>query len=121
VLRIVHLSSAIALLVAHAAFFVRGLYIDRGVVEPTRLDRLARSLAQALLPVTAFTGLLRLIAAGAAFFPHGLVGLLPLAAIPSVFVLRLATGKRRWLPWLLPALNLILIIIAMATGFMFQS
>jgi hypothetical protein len=121
VLRIIHLSSAIALLAAHTAFFVRGLYIDRGTVEPTRLDRLARSLAQALLPVTAFTGLLRLIAAGGAFFPHGLVGLLPVAAIPSIFTLRLALGKRRWLPWLLPALNLVLIIGAMATGFVFGS
>ena len=61
---------------------------------------------------------LRLIAAGRPLLPHGLIGLLPVAAIPLVFVLRLALGKRRWLPWLLPALNMVLIIGAMATGFL---
>ena len=116
-LRVLHLSSAVLLLAAHAFFFLRGLRIDRGVVTPTPLDRLARSLAQALLPATALTGLLRLIAAEADFFPHGIVGLLPVAAIPVVFFVRLALGKRRQLPWLLPALNLALIIGAMATGF----
>jgi len=116
-LRVLHLSSAILLLAAHTAFFVRGLAIDRGTVQPAALDRLARSLAQALLPVTALTGLLRMIAAQTPFFPHGLAGILPVAAIPAVFLVRLALGRRRELPWLLPALNLGLIIGAMATGF----
>lgn len=111
-----HLGSAVLLLVAHTAFFVRGLYIDRGRVKPTRIDRLARSLAQALLPVTTLTGLLYLIAAEAPFFPHGFVGILPVAAIPAVFFLRLALRRRHRLPWLLPALNLAFIIGAMATG-----
>jgi hypothetical protein len=118
ILRLVHLGSAVALLAAHAVFFFRGLYIDRGASEPKRLDRAARSLAQLLLPLTALTGLLRLIATGRPLLPHGLIGLLPVAAIPLVFVLRLALGKRRWLPWLLPALNMVLIIGAMATGFL---
>lgn len=116
-LRVLHLSFALVLLAAHTAFFVRGLAIDRGTAAPTRLDRLARSLAQALLPATALTGLLRMSAAGAPFWPHGLVGLLPVAAVPAVFVTRLALRRRYELPWLLPALNLALIIGAMVTGF----
>jgi hypothetical protein len=116
-LRIVHLSSAVLLLAAHATFFLRGLSIDRGVFAPTALDRAARTLAQALLPLTALTGVLRLTAAGLPFLPHGLVGLLPVGSIPVVFFLRLALRKRRQLPWLLPAVNLLLIIGAAVTGF----
>ena len=115
-LRILHLGSAVALLAAHTAFFARGLAIDRGTAQPTSLDRVARSLAQALLPVTALTGLLRMIARQTPFFPHGFVGILPVAAVPAVFLVRLALGKRRQLPWLLPALNLVLIIGAMISG-----
>jgi hypothetical protein len=116
-LRILHLGSAVLLLASHCLFFVRGLRIDRGAFAPGRLDRVARSLAQALLPVTALTGALRLAASGAPFVPHGLVGLLPVAAIPLVFFVRLALRRRRPVAWLLPAVNLVLIIGAMATGF----
>jgi hypothetical protein len=117
VIRTLHLSAAILLLAAHSLFFARGLAIDRGRLQPAPLDRLARSLAQALLPVTALTGLAAMMAMQASFFPHGLVGILPVAAIPAVFLVRLATGRRRQLPWLLPALNLVLIIGAIVSGF----
>ncbi|MBN1837739.1 MAG: hypothetical protein JW820_17915 [Spirochaetales bacterium] len=116
-LRILHLGTAIGLLAAHAAFFLRGLSIDRGTARPTAFDRLARSLAQALLPAAALTGLLLMTTLQAPFFPHGFLGILPVAAIPAAFLLRLALRKRRQLPWLLPAVNLALIIGAMVTGF----
>jgi hypothetical protein len=117
VLRILHMSSAVLLLAAHTTFFLRGLAIERGAFAPGALDRAARTLAQALLPVTALTGVLRLTAAGSPFLPHGLVGLLPVGAIPVVFFLRIALRKRRQLPWLLPGVNLLLIIGAAVTGF----
>jgi hypothetical protein len=115
-----HLGCALLLLVSHGAFFLRGLAIDRRGARPALLDRWARGLAQALLPVTALTGLIVLQARGSAFVPHGLVGLLPLAAVPLVFLGRLLTGRRRQLPWLLPALNLVLIIGGAVTGFLWR-
>ena len=93
VIRVLHLAAAILLLAAHIVFFARGLAIDRGTRQPARLDRLARSLAQALLPVTALTGLVGMVAMQTPFFPHGLVGILPVAAIPVVFLVPPGDGK----------------------------
>ena len=127
VLRALHAACATVLLAAHGAFFFRGLSIESGRIKPGRLDHLARSLSQILLPVTALSGLiLRLIAAGSGVGPavdaptlsllHLLLGLAPLAAIPAVFFGRLALKKRRQAPWLLPAVNLILLAAAAGTG-----
>lgn len=129
-LRVLHAACAAALLIAHIAFFARGLSIESGRIKPARLDRLARRLSQLLLPVAALSGLVaRLAAAGAAgsaggsqagvpalSLLHLLLGLAPLAAIPVVFFGRLALKKRRQAPWLLPAVNLILLSAAVGTG-----
>ena len=127
VLKVSHAACAVVLLAAHCTFLFRGLAIESERIKPGRLDHLARSLSQLLLPVTALSGLiLRLPASGAesgaaAGAPsvsllHLLLGLAPLAAIPLVFFGRLVLNKRRQAPWLLPVVNLILLCAAAATG-----
>ncbi len=112
-----HAGSAAALLLAHATFLARGIHLRRSGARPRRLDRWARLLSQLLLPATALTGLPAMGQSGpATLLPHVLVGLLPLGAVPLVFFLRVALRRRRELPWLLPVLNLILILAAAGTG-----
>jgi len=126
-LKVLHAACAAALLTAHGAFFFRGLSIESGRIEPAKLDHLARSLSQVLLPIAALSGLIvRLAAAGSGgrsdageptlSLLHLLLGLAPLAAVPAVFFGRLALKKRRQAPWLLPAVNLILLTAAVGTG-----
>ena len=127
VLNLLHIACAAVLLAAHCAFLFRGLAIESGRIKPGRLDHLARSLSQALLPIAALSGLiLRLTggrpggasAAGRSelSLSHLILGLAPLAAIPLVFFARVLLKKRRQAPWLLPVLNLILLAAAAATG-----
>jgi hypothetical protein len=112
-----HVGLAAALIVAHALFFFRGLAIEARKFSPTRLDRLSRGLSQALLPVAALSGLiLSVLTATSAHLLHLLLGLAPLAAIPAVFFGRLLVKRRTQMPWLLPAINLILLVAAAATG-----
>jgi hypothetical protein len=126
-LSVLHVGCAAVLITAHGAFLVRGLAIESGRIKPGSLDRLARSLSQVMLPVTALSGLiLRLsgrVAGGgpAAGAPnlsllHLLLGLAALAAIPVVFAGRMILNRRREAPWLLPVVNLILLSAAIATG-----
>ncbi len=125
-LRIAHLVTALALLVAHGTFLGRGLYLRRAGRGPAALDQVARSLSQLLLPLCAFLGLLASTPRSAPGFSsqasrllllHLLLGLAPLAAILLVFAGRLVLRRRSEAPWLLPALNLALIAAAMASGF----
>ena len=84
-LRVVHAASAGVLFAAHIAFLARGLAIESGRIKPGRLDHLARSLSQILLPVTALSGLiLRLIAAGS--------GVGPAVDAPTLSLLHLLLG-----------------------------
>lgn len=124
-LRVLHASSAVVLLCAHCVFLVRGLAIEAGRITPGKLDHLARSLSQLLLPVTALSGLIlrwsggRPASSSAAAAPsvlHLILGLAPLAAIPLVFFARVILKKRRQVPWLLPVVNLILLAAAAGTG-----
>lgn len=126
-LRVLHAACAAALFTAHTAFFARGLPIESGRIKPGRLDHLTRRLSQLLLPAAALSGLmLRVVMEGsgsgseagapALSMLHLLLGLAPLAAIPIVFFGRLALKKRRQAPWLLPAINLILLSTAVGTG-----
>jgi hypothetical protein len=118
-LRVLHAAFAASLLTAHGTFFFRGLPIESGRIKPGSLDHLARRLSQLLLPLTALSGLIiRLVLAGSSNLSqfHLLLGLAPLATIPVVFFGRLALKKRRQAPWLLPAVNLILIVAAGVTG-----
>jgi hypothetical protein len=117
-LSLLHAACAVVLFVAHGAFMFRGLAIESSRITPGKLDRMARSLSQVLLPVTALSGLI-LMLAGSSPSPsllHLLLGLAPLAAIPLVFFGRVLLKKRRQAPWLLPAVNLILLSAALATG-----
>jgi len=116
-LGIVHLSVASLLLAAHCIFFLRGLYIEARMFEPGKIDRLARSLAQALLPAAALSGVI-VLASGApvSLSAHLFVGFAPLLAIPLVFFGRILVKRKTQAPWLLPALNLILIVTAFVTG-----
>jgi hypothetical protein len=77
-----------------------------------------RTLSQLLLPIAAFTGLLRFQARESRLLLlHLVLGLAPLAAIILVSIGRLLLRKRTEAPWLLPAVNLALIAAALATGF----
>jgi hypothetical protein len=124
---LLHTASAAVLFLSHGGFLFRGLAIESGRTSPGRLDHLARTLSQVLLPVTALSGLILLLYGGgrsggaapravSAFVPHLVLGFAPLAAIPLVFFGRVILKKRRQAPWLLPALNLVLIAAALATG-----
>lgn len=117
-LQIVHLASAVLLLLAHGAFFFHGLHLRRSGRGPAAIDRAARTLSQLLLPVTALIGLLlfRTRESRPLLLSHLFLGLAPLAAILLVSVGRLLLRKRTEAPWLLPALNLALIAAALATG-----
>jgi hypothetical protein len=118
---ILHATCAVVLFTAHGAFMFRGLSIEAKRITPGKLDRLARSLSQALLPVTALSGLILRLTGGGSdsrslSLPHLILGLAPLAAIPLVFFGRVLLKKRRQAPWLLPAVNLILLAAALVTG-----
>ena len=116
-LNILHILFAAVLIAAHAVFLFRGLAIEAGRRKPYKLDRLTRSLSQALLPATALSGLILTFAGTASTSVlHLLLGLAPLAAIPLVFFGRVLLKKRTQAPWLLPVINLILLVAAGVTG-----
>jgi cytochrome bd-type quinol oxidase subunit 2 len=116
-LNTLHILCAVVLIAAHAVFLFRGLAIEAGRRKPHKLDRLARSLSQALLPATVLSGLILTLADTASFsLLHLLLGLAPLAAIPLVFLARVLLKKRTQAPWFLPAINLILLVAAGVTG-----
>ncbi len=115
-IKTLHLISATFLLISHATFFLRGIYISRKKIKPATIDYLSRLLAQLTLGTTIITGLILWPIEQINFFPHILLGLLPLIAIPIVFFIRIITRKKRALPWLLPLLNLLFIIGALITG-----
>jgi hypothetical protein len=116
-LRFLHLVFAGVLILAHGTFLFRGLHLRRTGGSPAPIDRLSRTLAQVLLPLTALTGLaLYFLLGGGPFVPHPLVGLAPLAAVLLVGAGRFVLRRRTEAPWLLPALNLALIAAALATG-----
>ena len=128
-LRVLHSTLVTVLVTAHGAFLLRGFAIEAGRINPGKLDHLARSLSQAMLPVAVLSGLiLRLTALGAdgasAAGPHPLpvlhllLGLAPLAAIPLVFFGRVILKRRRQASWLLPTINLLLLAAAVVTGIM---
>jgi hypothetical protein len=115
--RFLHPAAAVVLLLAHGTFFFRGLYLRRTGKSPESIDRLARALAQVLLPVTVLIGLVRYFQrGGGAFVPHPLLGLAPLAALPLVGAARFLLRRPTDAPWVLPAVNLVLIAAALATG-----
>jgi hypothetical protein len=114
-LRILHIICAAALLAAHSTFFFRGLAIEARRITPGKLDRLARSLSQALLPAAVLSGLV-LRYTGSRTVLHLVLGLTPLITIPLIFFGRLLLRKRTQAPWLLPLVNLILLAAAMLSG-----
>ena len=117
ILKLLHAGCAASLLAAHGVFFFRGLAIEAGRISPAKLDRLARGLSQALLPVTVLSGLLpRLAASHQPAALHLILGIAPLITIPLAYFLRRLLNKRHQAPWLLPAVNLILLSAAVLTG-----
>lgn len=114
-----HVISGLILFSVHSLFLARALYMIRRHSKPGRIDRLFRLLSMLFLPITAATGFLLLIKSNGTFFPHPLLGILPLAAIPLVNFLRIIFRKKKEAPWLLPVLNLLLILSALITGFIF--
>ncbi len=117
-LKILHLISATILLISHATFFFRGMYIHRTKSKPQKIDYMSRLLSQLTLATTIITGLILLSPRTIHFAIHILFGFLPLVAIPVVFFFRILLRKKKSLPWLLPLLNLIFITVAFVTGIM---
>jgi len=116
-LSFLHVLCAVAVIAAHAMFLFRGLAIEAGRRKPNKLDRLALGMSQALLPAAALSGLILILSGTAALsLLHLLLGLAPLAAIPLVFFGRVVLKKRRQAPWLLPVINLILLVAAGVSG-----
>jgi hypothetical protein len=115
-LAILHVVCVAALLAAHGIFFFRGLAIEARRFTPKKIDRLARSLSLALLPAAALSGLISGRTSIGSSLLHLLLGLSPLIAVPLVFFGRVLLKKRRQAPWLLPAINLILLFAAALTG-----
>ncbi len=118
-LKILHLISAILLAAFHGLYFFRALYLLKIKGRPKRIDKTSRFLAQVLIPVTLVLGLLiytQAVDAGP-FLPHGLLGLLPLLAILGMNLGRIFFKRRKRIFWLLPALNMTLILAALLTGF----
>jgi hypothetical protein len=117
-LTLLHAGLGIVLIVAHGLFFFRGLAIEAHRFAPSGLDRLARSLSQAFLPAAALSGLILSLAADRPLpLTHLILGLSPMIAVPLFFFGRRLAKKRTQMPWLLPAVNLILIAAAAVTGF----
>ena len=112
----IHLVLAVLLVISHSVFFFRGIFITRKSIKPVLIDKLARFLSHLLLPVTVLSGIPALSAANRTLFPHLFFGILPVVSVPVVQLFRIAVKKRKELPWILPLLNLVLIIAALFTG-----
>lgn len=118
-IKLLHAISGLILFSAHTLFLARAVYLIRLKSKPRRIDRLFRFLSLLFLPITAVTGFLLLIKSNGNFFPHPLLGILPLAVIPLVNLLRIIFRKKKEAPWLLPVLNFLLILSALITGLIF--
>jgi hypothetical protein len=118
ILRFLHLITAVGLTLSHSIFLFRGLTIVRRSGKPQTLDRVTRGLAQVLLPVTiVLGGILLLAGTDRAVVLHGILGFLPLLMILLLNGLRLLLRGDKRILRLLPLGNLILILLAMITGF----
>ena len=119
-----HASAGLVLLLAHALFFVRALEMRRRGGTPGPVDRVARTLSHWGLPAAVATG-----AVAAARNPGGAGGTglgivhIALGLMPVVVILAFAPllPLKRRIPWLLPALNLVLFALAAATGLWLRS
>ena len=118
-LAVTHLVVASLLVASHALFTARGFRLRARGGKPRLIDWLLRLTAQATLIITALIGLVLLAPGRVPFFPHPLLGLLPVLTIPVNSVVRLLLGRNRSLPWLLPVANLLLILLAFVTGFLY--
>ena len=114
-LRALHIACVAVLLAAHPVFLARGIYLRAAGTGPGRVDRIARMVSQIALMASAVSGIALLSKYGS-FLPHGLLGLLPIVAIPAVSMVRLAAGRTKRAAWLLPVVNLVLIAAALVTG-----
>lgn len=112
----VHLSFACLLLVFHIVFLARGFLIGVRGTRPKTLDRIARFAAQAALPAAIATGALLSSSIRSLPLAHGILGVLPVLAIPVARLIRRATKRMRSMPWALPVVNLVFISVAFATG-----
>ena len=116
---LLHVAAAGLLLAAHAVFLFRGLRMRRTGRGPRPLDRWARAGSHGLYPLAVATGLALLLGGGAGVpggpmtALHAVLGLAPLAAILAFAFLR---PLKRRIPWLLPALNLLLFLAAAISG-----
>jgi len=116
-IKLLHATSGLILFSAHTLFLARALFLIRRHSKPERIDRLFRLLSMLFLPITTAIGFLLLIKSKGTFFPHPLLGILPLAAIPLVNLLRIISRKKKEIPWLLPVLNFLLLLSALITAF----
>lgn len=115
---ILHTVIGILLATAHGVFLLRGLRLRWKGGSPVTVDRIARGLSHAFLPLAVATGFV----AGTGVSPeqrspngiHIVLGMAPLAAI---LVFAFFRPLKRRVPWLLPGINALLFTAAAVTGF----
>ncbi len=119
-LRLIHPILALVLIVSHALFLFRGLKMRREGGTPQRFDRIVRNLSHLGLPLTIISGFLSRHLYDAAdtgpsslTIVHMLMGLAPLAVI---FLFAPFLSLKRRIPWLLPSLVLVLLLLNSIVG-----
>ena len=112
--QIIHGAIGILLVLAHGLFLFRGLAMRRNGGSPGTLDKVARFISHFGLPAVLLTGFLTEKASeGAIQAIHIVLGILPIVAIIAFTPF---LSFRRRIPWILPAINLVLLTAAALTG-----
>ncbi|OQY33451.1 MAG: hypothetical protein B6241_07770 [Spirochaetaceae bacterium 4572_59] len=114
-LLILHLTSAILLVISHGFFLFRSAFLLKKGRAPTLPDRISINLSQLLLPVTILTGLLNLANRTVPFY-HMILGISP---IIFMFILRKRSFRQSH-PLLLPFINGILLAAAFLSGLLLR-
>ena len=118
-LNLIHLITGLILVVAHGVFLGRGLWMRSRGGKPGLLDKTARFLSQAGLPLTVLIGVVALSSGEKQYSQtiplilHIILGLLPFFVIIAFAPL---LSLKRKIPWLLPTINLLLFTFAAVLG-----
>lgn len=120
---LIHTAIGILLVLSHGIFLGRALVMRKKGGSPARLDRIARSMSHAGLPLAIISGVV--VSAFAAQDPgntpgagriiHAILGFTPIITIMAFTPL---LSLRRRIPWLLPSINMFLFLVTALIGFM---
>ena len=112
---IIHLTSAILLIISHGIFFSRAVILLKKKRRPSRPDRFFLNLSQMLLPVTILTGVMNLPQGNVPPY-HMALGISPLIVM---FILRKRSFRRSH-PLILPFINGILLAATFISGLLLR-